>query len=203
MNFLGYWHFPDEMIGQASGGDMDAGAGKSRLDTSTNPPTVYAEGHMFPFLVHEGIKGVMEFLGKEKDPEDPDATKQAMEVEDQVQHEIWDIRLGPAIWRRLVSLFAEPIVQEEDKKVIQYYIYTNIINLPTKEFLVLMKEVIGNTDNGKKLIDSMYYDISRKLDNEEVTEEGSEFRKLLDELSAGVDDEELGLFLNDLGIGIN
>ena len=203
MGMLGYWHFPDEMMAMATGGEGEAGAGKSRLDTTTNPPTVYAEALMFPFLIHEGIKGVMEFLGKEKDPEDPDKAKAAMEIEDQVQHEIWDIRLGPAIWRRLVGLFPAPIVEQDDKKVIQYYIYTNIINLPTNEFLVLMKEVIGKSENGKKLIDSMYYDLSRKLDGEEVSNEGSEFRKLIDELSSGVDEEELASFLNNLGINMN
>ena len=203
---LGYWQFSPPQLDAAMGGsgeDDGEGAGKTGIDTSTNPPTVHAQAIIFPFLIHEGIKGVMEFLGKEKNPEDPEKTKAAMELEDQPQHEIWDIRLGPAIWRRLVQLFPTPVVEEEDKKIIQYYMYTNIINLPTKEFLVVMKEVIGNSEDGKKLIDSMYYDISRKLDGEEVSNEDSEFRKLVDQLSDGIDMEGLGDFLNTIGIDLN
>jgi len=142
-------------------------------------------------------------LGKEKNPENPEKTTQAMDLEDQTQYELWDIRLGPAIWRRLVKLFPEAIREEENKIIFQYYIYTNIINLPSKEFLILMKEVIGNSPKGKQLIDAMYYDLSRHLDNEEVTEEDSEFRKLLDELTVDTPDEELGNFLADLGITLN
>ena len=209
LTFLGYWQFPEEMAQGATGGgggegdDSDMGAGKTRVDTTTNPPTINAEAIMFPFLIHEGIKGVMEFLGKEKNPENPEKTTQAMDLEDQTQYELWDIRLGPAIWRRLVKLFPEAIREEENKIIFQYYIYTNIINLPSKEFIVLMKEVIGNSPKGKQLIDAMYYDLSRHLDNEEVTEEDSEFRRLLDELTADIPDEDLGNFLADLGITLN
>lgn len=208
---LGYWQFSPEMLsgamGGETGGDDDdeggGGSGKTGVDTTTNPPTVHAQAIIFPFLLHEAIKGVMEFFGKEKNPEDPEKTQAAMELEDQPQHEIWDIRLGPAIWRRLVKLFPTRITQDEDKKVFQYYMYVNIINLPTKEFVVLMKEVIGNTDNGKQLIDTMYYDLSRKLDGEEITNEDSEFRRLIDELSAEVSDDELSSFLSNLGISMN
>ncbi len=205
---LGYWHFSPGLLGMAMGGggddeDDEGGAsGKTGVDTTTNPPTVHAQAIIFPFLLHEAIKGIMEFFGKEKNPENPEATKAAMELEDQPQHEIWDIRLGPAIWRRLTNLFPEGIVNDEDKKAFQYYIYANIINLPTKEFVVLMKEVIGNTQNGKQLIDTMYYDLTRKFDNEEVTEEDSEFRKLLDQLTAEVSDDELQNFLDEIGISL-
>jgi len=205
---LGYWQMPPSAIEAAMGGDNDdedsgSAAGKTGIDTTTNPPTVNAGAMIFPFLIHEGVKGVMEYLGKEKNPEDPEKSKAAMELEDQPQHEEWDIKLGPAIWRRFTSLFPDAIVQDEDKKIIQYYIYTNIVNLPTKDFLVLMKEVMAKTEDGKKLIDSMYYDVSRKLANEDVGNEDSEFRTLLDQLMAGSNDEDLSLFLNDLGIDLS
>lgn len=205
---LGYWQFDPMHLEAAGGGGTDdeeegGASGKTGLDTTTNPPTVHAQAIIFPFLLHEAIKGVMEFFGKEKNPEDPERTQAAMELEDQPQHEIWDIRLGPAIWRRLVKLFPNRIVEEEDKKVFQYYIYVNIINLPTKEFVVLMKEVIGNTEDGKRLIDTMYYDLSRKFAGEEVGEDDSEFRRILNDLTAEVTDDDLQNFLNDLGISMN
>ena len=204
---LGYWQWGvsslDSQIGGADDEESESGAsGKSNIDTSTNPPTMHAQAIIFPFLLHEAIKGIMEYFGKEKNPEDPEKTQAAVEIEDQPEHEAWDIKLGPAIWRRLVKLFPASIVDNEDKKAFQFYIYVNIINLPTKEFVVLMKEVIGNTPNGKQLMDTMYYDLSRKLDGEEVTNEDSEFRRLIDELTADISDDDLGNFLDELGISL-
>lgn len=200
---LGYWQFPDELLSAASGGDGEA-AGKTRVDSSTNPPTIHAEAMIFPFLIHEAIKGVMEFLGKERNPENPEKYELAKDLEDQVQHEIWDIRLGPAIWRRLVKLFPNAIMNDDDKKKLKYYIYSNIANLPVKEFLLLFKEVMSQSDTGKKLIGAMYYDLSRKVDDETVNKSESEFRKVMNELvqSVGDNDDDMDDFLSQMGISL-
>jgi hypothetical protein len=197
---LGYWQMPKEMMAMASGGEGSGAAGKTRIDTSTNPPTIHAEAMIFPFLIHEAIKGVMEFLGKERKPENPEEYERAKDLEDTVQHEIWDIRLGPAIWRRLINLFPEAVKNEEEKKKIQYYIYVNIANLPVKEFLLLFKEIMAETEMGKTLIGAIYYDLTRKVDNETVTKSDSEFRKLMDQLVEQHSDDDLSDLLSNLGI---
>ena len=198
---LGYWQFPETMMEMVM---SEAGAaGKTRLDSTTNPPTVVARAVIFPFLIHEAIKGVMEFLSKQRNPENPEMVQRAMDLEDNVRDEIWDIRLGPAIWRRLYSLYPEAIRNEEDKKRLQFYIYSNVANLPAKEFLVLMKEVIGNTEMGKKLIGAMYYDLTRKVDDEEVTKSTSEFRKLIDEITPKVEEDDLKNLLSGLNISLS
>ena len=204
---LGYWQFPQEMISESlkQGGQIEEaqGAGKTQIDTSTNPPTVHATAVIFPFLIHEAIKGVMEFLGKQRKIKNPQLHKKAMELEDTIQHEVWDIRLGPAIWRRLVNLFPDAIKNEESKKKLQYYIYSNIVNLEAKELLILMKEVMGETETGRKLIGAIYYDLSRKVDDETVTKSESEFRKLMDELAPKVPDDEITDLLSSLGISLS
>ena len=198
---LGYWQFPETMMEMVM---SEAGAaGKTRLDSTTNPPTVVARAVIFPFLIHEAIKGVMEFLSKQRNPENPEMVQRAMDLEDNVRDEIWDIRLGPAIWRRLYSLYPEAIRNEEDKKRLQFYIYSNVANIPAKEFLVLMKEVIGNTEMGKKLIGAMYYDLTRKVDDEEVTKSTSEFRKLIDEITPKVEEDDLKNLLSGLNISLS
>lgn len=203
---LGYWQFPEEMLEMSIKGngqlDEAAGAGKTYIDTSTNPPTVVAKAVIFPFLIHEAIKGVMEFLSKQRNPENPEMVQKAMDLEDKVLYEIWDIRLGPAIWRKLYELFPEATKSEEDKKKLQAYIYSNIANLPVKDFLVLMKEVIGGTQNGSTLVGAMYYDLTRKTDNEEVTKSTSEFKRIMDEISPQVSRDELKDFLSGMGISL-
>jgi len=200
---LGYWQIPNDMMAAAGGGEGEGGAGKTRIDTSTNPPTIYAEAMIFPFLIHEAIKGVMEFLGKERKPENPENYEKAKDLEDQIQHEIWDIRLGRAIWKRLTNLYPNAIVTDEEKKKIQYYIYVNIANLPVKEFLLLFKEIMEGTEMGRTLIGAIYYDLSRKVDNETVTKSESEFRRLMDELMEKNKGENFEDFLSQMGIGLS
>lgn len=203
---LGYWQFPEELLEMSVIGNGQLseaqGAGKTYIDTTTNPPTVVARAVIFPFLIHEAIKGVMEFLSKQRNPENPELVQKAMDLEDKVLYEIWDIRLGPAIWRRLYDLYPEAIKNEEDKRKLQAYIYTNVANLPVRDFLVLMKEVISKSENGKKLIGAMYYDLTRKVDSEEVTTSTSEFKKLMDEISPQVSDDEIQNLLSGLGISL-
>ena len=205
---LGYWQFPNEMLSAAMGSSGDGGtgaAGRSKIDTTTDPPTIYAEAMIFPFLIHEAIKSVMEYLGKEKEPEDEEKYQKAMELEDQIVHEIWDIRIGPAIWRRVMKSMPNAVLTDENEKMLQSYLYVNIANLPANEFLVAMKEIIDNTNDGKKLMGAMYYDLKMVIDGEDVTEEDSHFRNVMDEiLQKHIDDEiDLGDFLSGLGITLN
>lgn len=203
---LGYWQFPEELLEMSLSGNGElneaAGAGKTFIDTSTNPPTVVARAVIFPFLIHEAIKGVMEFLSKQRNPENPELVQKAMDLEDKVLYEIWDIRLGPAIWRRLYDLYPDAIKNEEEKRKLQAYIYSNVANLPVRDFLVLMKEVIGKTENGKTLIGAMYYDLTRKVDSEEVTKSTSEFKRVMDEISPQVSNDEIRDLLAGLNISL-
>ena len=48
----------------------------------------------------------------------------------------------------------------------------------------------------------MYYDLTRKVDSEEVTQSTSEFRKLIDELAPKVSGDELKDFLSGMGISL-
>ena len=66
-----------------------------------------------------------------------------------------------------------------------------------------MKEVIGNTEMGKKLIGAMYYDLTRKVDDEQVTKSTSEFRKLIDEITPKVEEDDLKNLLSGLNISLS
>jgi hypothetical protein len=49
----------------------------------------------------------------------------------------------------------------------------------------------------------MYYDLTRKVDSEEVTQSTSEFRKLIEELAPKVSGESLQDMLSGLGISLS
>ena len=88
----------------------------------------------FPVLVHEIIKGLMELFSHQAEPEDKDLFQQVMEKEDTLEKEVWDLRLGPAIWERFRGQFPEEIIQDETKRELQNWILVEIFKLPAKKF---------------------------------------------------------------------
>jgi len=101
-----YWQLSDETMKMMMDGSI---GGKEKVRVNTNPPTIVARGVNFPILVHELIKGVMELFavqGRPTDEEgnvDLDSWSEISSSEDTLEKEIWDLRLGPAIWDRIRS----------------------------------------------------------------------------------------------------
>jgi hypothetical protein len=202
---LNYWQFPDQMISATMGDDENEGkgAGKSRIDTTTNPPTINAEAMMFPFLIHETIKGVMEWMGIQRQKRGQERTdiksyEAAMELEDKIQHEVWDIRLGPAVWNRLHKLFPNEIITNDAKKILQRQIYSTLANLPAKDFLIIMNEIIKETQDGKALIGAMYYELDAALDGNFISRSESLFIRKLNEIKNKKTQDELDQNIDDM-----
>ena len=62
---------PDMDMRMASGEGEELGGGREELDLETDPPTIKAEGALFPILVHELYKGVMDYVSSHGLPSDP------------------------------------------------------------------------------------------------------------------------------------
>jgi len=197
-----YWQLSDETMKAMMGGGGGGGsvAGKEKVDRNTTPPTVYAEGINFPVLVHELIKGVMELFAIQGQPEDTEIQSRVSELEDTMEKEIWDLRLGPAIWDRIRTQFPEEIMVDENKRELQNFLLTKIFKLPARQFLVFMKEVISGSEQGKRLMGQMLESINQMFNDLEYEQAMSQFEDDLDELSDNTDDDELDDFLGSLGI---
>lgn len=196
-----YWQYPDEMIKQNIDDSVE---GKEEVDRNTDPPTIYARGSNFPVLVHEIIKGVMELFSHQAEPEDKELFQQAMELEDTLEKEVWDLRLGPPIWERIRSQFPEEVLTDETKYGLQNWILVEIFKLDAKKFLILTKEIMSQSDRGRQLVSDIYEAVKRMMDGEEPTEETNEFQENLNEYADDTSDEDISEFLNDLkqlGIG--
>ena len=115
-----YWQASDESINMMMG-TPGAQAGQEEVDRNTEPPTIKVRAAMFPVLVHELIKGVMEIFAIQGMPEV--GAREIMSSEDTPEKEIWDLRLGPSIWDRVRSQFPEEILIDENQKELQNYFY--------------------------------------------------------------------------------
>jgi hypothetical protein len=194
INDLLYWILPDAMVSAMASGAQGIEA-LSELDPTTNPPTIRAKGFMFPLLVHEIIKGVMEVLGTEGLPDDPRAAEMVMLSQDTLPYEIWDLRIGPKLWERFTQSYPDRLY-EEDMREIQNYIFSRFSMLSTDEFFEVAKMIISGSEEGKKIVDNMVKEIIEEIKNQDYEDAMSKFDD---------DDDDDGLegFLGGLGISLS
>jgi len=180
VNDLMYWVMPD-MEGMISGGGAEqAMAGKEELDLETNPPTIRAKGLMFPILVHELYKGVMEYVSAHGLPSDPDMAQEVIGMEDTLPAEIWDLRLGPVIWEKFLEVYPDNFFDVDKQKRIKNYFYFKFVSLEAQEFLNLAKEILSGTQKGKDQVKKMIKDIVNQLKQEDYEDVSGETPEPID-----------------------
>ena len=206
-----YWQLGDEtmkMMMGGGGGEAMVG-GKEEVDRNTDPPTIVARGINFPVLVHELIKGIMELFAIQGRPtdeegnEDEEALSDIEGSEDTLEKEMWDLRLGPAIWDRIRKQFPEDILTDENKVELQNYLLVEIFKLPAKHFLVFMKEVLSGSENGQRLMNELMEGIDQMFKNEDYQSAIDAFNEDLNDITDETDDDDLGDFLGGLGIRLS
>jgi hypothetical protein len=195
-----YWQLPDDTM--KAMGQSGSVAGREDVDRQTDPPTIKARAVNFPVLIHELIKGTLELValqGRKRDEEgnEEDFTD-VEESEDTLEKEMWDLRLGPAIWERVRRQFPEEVLVDEEKYKIQLLLFSHIIQKPAKEFLILMKEIISGSENGKNLMSLLYRAIEQELQDYDYTETMNQFDDELNNISDNTDDDDFDDFLSGI-----
>jgi hypothetical protein len=205
-----YWQLSDETMKMMMGGAGEGGGvgGKEEVDRNTNPPTIVARGVNFPILVHELIKGIMELFAIQGRPTDDEGNEdekwsEIEQSEDTLEKEVWDLRLGPAIWDRIRAQFPEEILIDENKFELQNYLIVSIFKLPAREFLVFMKEVLSGSESGKRLMGELLRGVDEMFRDQEYQDAISQFHDDLDDISSNTDDDDLEDFLGGLGISLS
>ena len=197
-----YWQLSDQMMQMMMGGGGQAVGGKESVDRNTQPPTIYARAVNFPILVHEVLKGIMEVFAIQGQPEDQDIFQQVSQHEDTLEKEMWDLRLGPAIWDRIRGQFPIEILTDENKVEIQNYLLVEIFKLPARRFLILMKEVVSGSETGKRLIQQIVSGIEQMLNNQSYEETMSQFEDDLETLDDDTNEDDFRGWLNSLGVDL-
>ena len=126
-----YWVFPDEQLKAMMGSGEGAG-GKARFEVDEDGvPHVYAEAIIFPVLVQEIVKGIMDalaYFARQKEGQDPETQQHVINQVDTMGNEVWDIMMGPAVWRQLLRMIGQ------ENQDLMRFIYTEIASKPAAEF---------------------------------------------------------------------
>jgi hypothetical protein len=186
----------DDMMNNMGGDeDEDEDEDFTPQDERIDPrkTNIIVQGVNFPVLVHELLKGLMKTFAIQGQPK-KDMFVDVREKQEKLEYEIWDLRLGPSIWRRLNDSFPEDALEDHNREL-QNYIMTEIFKLSAKKFLVLMKEVMGETQRGKRLISLIYDGIVRIMNDEDYREAIERYDVELNNIADDTNDDQL---LNDL-----
>lgn len=151
--------------------DMDKGVkgGCSECDYTENEdgtikPVIKAKGMVFPVLIHELCKGVMEVLSTNGLPTEENVAQYVIDKADFMQAEPWDMRFGPAMWRK----FCDAIPADDFK--LKHHVYTDLASMEPEEFSGVMKEIIAGTKKGKSKIAEMTKNIKKELEEDDFNE---------------------------------
>jgi len=121
------------------------------------PAKITAKAFVFPILIHEIVKGVMEILSSHGLPENKKITEYVLAKADFTGAELDDMRLGPAIWERFVDSI------DNKHFSIKHHIYSEIVALPVDDFNDVMREIMAGTKSGKKYVKKLGNKISHDI----------------------------------------
>jgi len=168
---------------------MSGGIVRVQFPNKNNPKAViYAQAMVFPVLIHELVKGVMELLSAHGLPKQKRIGEYVINKADFLEAEPWDMRIGPGLWERFTRL-----IEPEDFKL-KHHIYSELAALPVKEFNLKMREIMAGTKEGKKIIKLIVDEVKQGLQEDEFNEamtEISDDKVLNDTNGEGFDFNEL------------
>jgi hypothetical protein len=140
----------------------NGGVVKVTFPTAENPKAVIeAEAMIFPVLIHELVKGVMELLSAHGLPKDKKLGDYVVDKADFLAAEPWDMRIGPALWDRFTDCV------DSDDFHLKHQLYMELASMPVKEFNENMREILAGTNKGKKVVKEIMDRVKQELQEEE------------------------------------
>lgn len=151
------------------------GVVKVTFPTAENPKAVIeAEAMIFPVLIHELVKGVMELLSAHGLPKDKKLGDYVVDKADFLAAEPWDMRIGPALWDRFTDCI------DADDFNLKHHLYMELASMPVKEFNENIREILAGTNKGKKIVKEIMDGVKKELKEEE-------FNNAIEELNSQED----------------
>lgn len=139
---------------QKDGGNVDV-----YISDEATPVRIEAKGMLFPILVEETIKGILELSISHGLPNEREKAEYVMSKADFKLAEVWDQRLGIPLWERINSL-----MEECGNKVNSNFLLMELSSLKVNDFNEVMQEMLAHTKKGKSLMSNLIGSIRRNQD---------------------------------------
>lgn len=128
------------------------------LSSEDEISTIKAYGVVFPILLQETIRGIIDIIGTFGLPDDKQSAQRVTNIADALENDPWNMRFGPAMWNKIASC-----IGDIDTEAFPEF-FKKLVELDTETFAATMKEVFAGTRRGKEQIKSIYDEV--KYDSE-------------------------------------
>jgi len=134
-----YWVIPPSMVSAM-------GAGMERVNLSEDKPMIIAYAVIFPVLLQELVKGIVELVSLHGLPKDATIRQKVLDAADTLENETWGIRFGKEFWDKFLQ------AANVDDARTRMKVYEKIVSLPPDEFHSLIKGILSNDENAKNKV---------------------------------------------------
>jgi hypothetical protein len=131
--------------GTTNGGKVDV-----TISSNDAYPIIKSEGLLFPILLGETIKGILELAISHGLPDKREKAKYVLSKSDFKLAEMWDMRLGYCLWTII-----EEGIENAGYDILEVginFFLMEIAQLDCEEFNKTLQEIFGRTVRGKELI---------------------------------------------------
>lgn len=132
------------------------------VDLTDETPVIKSEAIIYPTLVFETIKGIMELLSSHGLPDDKQSAEYIINQSDFLLAEDWDKRFGVGLW----DIIMNTVTPNNAHMLAE--IFTSLVSVESSKFDNLMREVLGGTKKGKRIIEELISDISSSVKYDEI-----------------------------------
>jgi|SRR5262252_2107306 len=150
------------MIRQAlqHGGSAQQAGEEQLIRNEKGMATVVARGITFSILVHEIIKGCMEFLSY-SDEDDPETSALIKKETDRAEEEMVQMQVGPNIFRQIIDMLGPEL------EMTWPYIYDFLVRQPPSKFNELMQGLIAGEPASERWLQELARKYKRKYGERE------------------------------------
>ena len=146
-------------------GNTDGGKVDVTVSSSRDCPKIKAEGILFPIMLEETVKGILELAISHGLPDKIDKAKYVIGKSDFKLAEMWDMRLGMALWGLISDEVAE-CGYDMDEIGANFFLM-ELAEMDTDEFNSTLKEIFARTRKGKRRIDEIVNAITYGKDSDD------------------------------------
>ena len=120
------------------------------LSNDENVTSLSSYGVVFPILLQETIRGVVDIIATYGLPDDKQTAERVINIADALENDPWNMRFGPIMWRKV----QDGIGKIETSDILPFF--KSLVELSAEDFSALMKELFAGTRQGKAKISELY-----------------------------------------------
>lgn len=163
-----------------SAGDVDV-----YIYNDKKSPLIKSYGIIFPVLLNETIKGVLEIVASKFLPNNVNYAQYV--IENSQEEDEWCVRFGVSIWRKI-----EKIAKQFDyNEYLIIPLFYELISFEPKKFIKTIKEIILGTSKSKKIINSLLNKIRKKIEMDDFVSNRNNRNKEYEEYPEFITDNNI------------